>query len=1168
MRPTLPFVLWLAACGPVGGGGGDGTDTGGPGEETAAEPTADCSFESIAPLTVSRSGGDVVDVTLSCDDPSLVSAVTLTLGDEVVDLIGADNLDGTWSGSFTTWARPQAGVVPFTVEHDGDLSAGGDELRFFVDAADIGARLTAESTASIGDWPYSIDAAVAVPSGRNPDQIDQDLDLVVVSVLPDATVMGIGTGHDTAGTQSFTWTGTSYRRPHRFRESNLTILSGLVSNNSAPTTTSWASADGVRRPAFVVPGAGLDALDFAYLTNTPSGPVTAGFTLDYDILGQAIAADETELSRIAPAVLSVLPTIDTTGTVSALEVIVATISPTDGSTQIVMMKGTNNPDTGTVWVRNWQWGLTRQVYGATPPIPLDDTRRGIILFNGSDTGGVQAVVIADDGAVVGTREIEGLPGDIQSMVSGPWDFDDDGVAEFGGEADLRAFHIVATTTGGRVFDIVRTVTESLGFGVAGAPDAATQLQASFQFDLDPGDTLDTPTLRTHPNGDVEIGIDVHRAGYTTSWLATWQGVDGAPSSSDLPDSVRQTSAGGEGVLLTHQFGTTAPGYARLIMRRAMKTALAATRSSGADATSGGTTDPGTTVDAGGLLPGSGTADAAAPSTGDGTTATSSGAGATTGETTATAPAAGDPTGETATTSPPADAPTDGTTGSTDPGTPLESPAAGTALPGADAGLSTGDTGSTQRYVEGTIWSYGVQSPTSEVLLAARTMPSSDLDTWTGGDVRLAAAHGWSVISRDGMVVAIDPSGAELDDTLPLDPTLPARASVLDGRLIVFGQVLITADDGTTSTGPGVLTAGSDGVGVGVMKRNRDPEDEDLTDKIVWSSDLQGRTTTVVGTVTSTAADGSYSIGLTSFDTSSLPAANTTTEILWSVSLAGVTGTGPVPPEPLFVPSQRTRAGEVDGSPIADRDTVQTLGTLSAVNSVDDIVLVLPWDTGTACPHATVLIPGTSSDLASNLASAVVIDTSDLSDCSDLSVPVTLIDVDGDGNPGAVLGTWQPGTDEVLVGLWELLWDGSRVLRLPEILVQALPNTTPRNLGVHIQGADFDGDGKQDLGYTLASPTTTSSTASGELPLSSWTHVVFTHATRRTRPRWTMSRALTAETRRLVDCCEAIVAPPTGTLSSTEVLDEAGQPLVLLSGAGGQRIVTDRPKITYGSSVWK
>ena len=62
----------------------------------------------------------------------------------------------------------------------------------------------------------------------------------------------------------------------------------------------------------------------------------------------------------------------------------------------------------------------------------------------------------------------------------------------------------------------------------------------------------------------------------------------------------------------------------------------------------------------------------------------------------------------------------------------------------------------------------------------------------------------------------------------------------------------------------------------------------------------------------------------------------------------------------------------------------------------DLVVTLPWETGTACPWATVLLTGQALDEA--VADATVLDTADESDCSDLEVPVLAADLLGAGSP--------------------------------------------------------------------------------------------------------------------------------------------------------------------------
>lgn len=69
---------------------------------------------------------------------------------------------------------------------------------------------------------------------------------------------------------------------------------------------------------------------------------------------------------------------------------------------------------------------------------------------------------------------------------------------------------------------------------------------------------------------------------------------------------------------------------------------------------------------------------------------------------------------------------------------------------------------------------------------------------------------------------------------------------------------------------------------------------------------------------------------------------------------------------------------------------------------DSLVVTMPWETGTACPCATVLLPGVSDDPDDLLAQAQVLSTSDQADCSDLATPLASIDAFDDGGWSVVM----------------------------------------------------------------------------------------------------------------------------------------------------------------------
>ena len=140
-------------------------------------------------------------------------------------------------------------------------------------------------------------------------------------------------------------------------------------------------------------------------------------------------------------------------------------------------------------------------------------------------------------------------------------------------------------------------------------------------------------------------------------------------------------------------------------------------------------------------------------------------------------------------------------------------------------------------------------------------------------------------------------------------------------------------------------------------------------------------------------------------------------------------------------------------PVGDLTGVTTVADWTAESETDDLLAVVPMETGTACPLATVLVPGTSLDSAANVAGTVVLATSDREDCADLAVPVGALDIDGEGAEWAVLAQADP--DAGTTRLRELVWDGEAWLLLPGV-------TLPVATLSAVNTGDLDGDGVQDL----------------------------------------------------------------------------------------------------------
>lgn len=120
-----------------------------------------------------------------------------------------------------------------------------------------------------------------------------------------------------------------------------------------------------------------------------------------------------------------------------------------------------------------------------------------------------------------------------------------------------------------------------------------------------------------------------------------------------------------------------------------------------------------------------------------------------------------------------------------------------------------------------------------------------------------------------------------------------------------------------------------------------------------------------------------------------------------------------------------------------------LGAFEGELSYTSLVMTMPWETEGACPCATVLLPGVSEDPAEMEAQAIVLATSDAKDCSDLPVPLGMVDVLGDGGSQVVL------SDGTMYRI--------NAFQIPEKVVMEKDGDF-----YGMQSADFNGDGLGDV----------------------------------------------------------------------------------------------------------
>ncbi len=393
-------------------------------------------------------------------------------------------------------------------------------------------------------------------------------------------------------------------------------------------------------------------------------------------------------------------------------------------------------------------------------------------------------------------------------------------------------------------------------------------------------------------------------------------------------------------------------------------------------------------------------------------------------------------------------------------------------------------------------------------------------TWNGSTDRslvLAEVDGYTLVSQGGEVNLYEAvAGGEpvlVQGDLPLDVRYPVSLAVSargGGNAIrranAAGQVFVASAEGSdpgSSSGsgesrPGVLSITEDGVGVGYF------DDPDL---IRVSLQRGGGSTidySVIEGLRNVDSDGdgvadALSLDLATLADSALPGPGETTVL--PLSNVGTTRSGTPDtayevatigasdddgdrytyayswglqrPTIVVPPSNRAEGLRTAVSEDIDLSTATLLGDLGSTQKVADLVTVIPWDTGTACPVATVWVPGTTSSWSTNLGTAIVLDTSDNADCRDLAVPAGVGDADGDGQGWPLLAA----LDDDAVRLTEVVWDGGSIVALP-----SFGFTMDYTGGVNVAVGDVNGDGFDDVVMSGASSLVDSSGGTATLAI--------------------------------------------------------------------------------------
>jgi len=364
-------------------------------------------------------------------------------------------------------------------------------------------------------------------------------------------------------------------------------------------------------------------------------------------------------------------------------------------------------------------------------------------------------------------------------------------------------------------------------------------------------------------------------------------------------------------------------------------------------------------------------------------------------------------------------------------------------------------------------------------------------TWAGGAARgvpVVRTESFVVVLQGGAYVVFDASGSQLGEPLPLDPNLPLSAAEKGGELVVFGGTGDIASRELSTGDLAIVRVDRDGEqGTAVL---RAVEEFQIPEKVVMEKedDFYGRSSgdgsqgiTVTYSAARRGRVGGWSsilhYGRISLD--SLPEAGETL-VLDPADFATVGGAFevdhlsdgayalphplspglPLGPGPVLMRKGRAKRRPVAPDPhylapqpLSDMTGVGVVGEWGTESATDDLLAVVPWETGTGCPLATVLVPGASLNVVENIAGAVVLSTSEREDCADLAIPVGAVDSDGEGAEWAVLAQVDPEAETV--HLQEVVWDGAAWLTLPGVEL-ATRSVAAVNTG------DIDGDGTQEL----------------------------------------------------------------------------------------------------------
>ena len=334
--------------------------------------------------------------------------------------------------------------------------------------------------------------------------------------------------------------------------------------------------------------------------------------------------------------------------------------------------------------------------------------------------------------------------------------------------------------------------------------------------------------------------------------------------------------------------------------------------------------------------------------------------------------------------------------------------------------------------------------------------SYELGAVGGGSAELVLSEdaGWRAVVVDGGVYVRNPDGEIVSEALAIDPTGAVGIEVQDELsgydVVVLGSWKVENDDGSSQgIAPSVVTLTDEGgelygTGYAQLTASSKAGLQRIRRDLGFDNRSFGKTHFAASwEVDGEKDESAYTVAFASLDDGDLPGPGESLVIELDWEAWPTTSAEPFALYDAVLPEGRLEVGDYLETPLGEQAEVTRVSDLSGEVEGMERVVVAPWD-GEGCPLATWYVP------VEGPAAAVVLDTADEKDCSDLLLPVAVSDLDGRGAATvSLLEDYGDGT----VGLVDLHWDGIGHLTTPPII---LPE--PHD----ISAQDLDGDGLDEL----------------------------------------------------------------------------------------------------------